>query len=48
MVQLQGLTIGELIELYDNSSDEAKQWMSDNIGVFTTIRSLYYIVPVFI
>ncbi len=30
MVQMQGLTLQELQDLYDASSDEVKKWMLEN------------------
>ena len=33
MVQMQGLSLEQLADLYDASSDEVKQWMHDHSGL---------------
>ena len=30
MVEMRGLTLGQLIEIYDNATPEVQQWMLDN------------------
>jgi hypothetical protein len=35
MVKMQGLTIGELADLYDQSPPEVQKWMHDNIHLAT-------------
>lgn len=34
MLQMQGLTLGQLADLYDASSDEVNKWMHDNIHMW--------------
>jgi len=31
MLQMQGFTLGQLIEIYDNATPDEKQWTHDNI-----------------
>jgi len=35
MINMQGLKLGELVDLYDQSTPEVQKWMRDNIHLAT-------------